>query len=45
MQRRSDEWFPSEVRHTYGTPTLLDETQLPPEIKIPVPMPPAIETK
>jgi general secretion pathway protein D len=45
MKLRSDEWYPSEVRHTYGTPTTLNETQLPADVKIPVPLPPAIETK
>jgi len=38
MRLRSDEWFPGEVRHTYGTPVILNESQLPPENKVPLPM-------
>ena len=40
MRRRSDEWLPNEVRHTYGAPVLLNDRQLPP-----APMFPVIETK
>ena len=47
--RRSDEWSPGEVLHTYGAPVILHESQLPAENKIPKPMPvpmfPVIETK
>ena len=45
MRRRSDEWFPSEVRHTIGTPTQLHESQLPADNRIPTPMFPMIETR
>jgi len=47
MRLRSDEWFPSEVPHTLGTPIMLNESQLPPEKTVPLPMPmfPTIETK
>jgi len=49
IQRRSDEWYPSEVRHSYGTPVILHESQLPAEDKVPKPIPipmfPTIETK
>jgi type II secretory pathway component GspD/PulD (secretin) len=47
IRRRSEEWYPGEVRHTYGAPVILQESQLPPENKMPVPMPmfPVIETK
>jgi len=45
MRRRSDEWFPSEVRHTHGTPTQLHESQLPADSRIPTPMFPTIETR
>jgi type II secretory pathway component GspD/PulD (secretin) len=37
--RRSEVWYPNEVRHSYGAPVILQETQLPPEPKMPVPMP------
>jgi type II secretory pathway component GspD/PulD (secretin) len=40
MRRRSDEWTPTEVRHTYGSPTQLSPQQLPP-----APIFPLIETK
>jgi general secretion pathway protein D len=51
IQRRSDQWYSDEVRHTYGTPMQLNESQLPSESKMPpMPMPPpptlpTIETK
>ena len=45
IRRRSDEWFPSEVRHTHGAPLPLHETQLPPDTRIPTPMFPVIETR
>ena len=38
MRLRSDEWFPSEVRHIHVVPVILNESQLPPENKIPLPM-------
>ena len=45
--RRSDEWYPSEVRHIHGAPVILNESQLPSESAIPMPVPmfPVIETK
>jgi type II secretory pathway component GspD/PulD (secretin) len=47
IRRRSDEWYPSEVRHIPGAPVILRESQLPSENKMPVPVPmfPSIETK
>jgi type II secretion system protein D len=46
IMRRSDEWYPNEVRHVYGTPVILHETQLPSDSKVmPMPMFPVIETK
>ena len=47
IRRRSDEWYPSEVRHTYGTPLKLQETQLPQENPrlAPIPMLPNVETQ
>ena len=45
IRRRSDAWYPGEVRHTHGTPVILNETQLPSENRIPIPMFPTIETK
>ena len=47
IRRRSDEWYPSEVRHIHGAPVILHESQLPPEQTMPLPMPmfPVIETK
>ena len=45
IRRRSDVWYPSEVRHTHGSPAILHETQLPPDNRIPTPMLPVIETK
>ena len=40
IRRRSDVWTTNEVRHTYGAPVILQETQLPP-----VPMFPVVETR
>ena len=40
IRRRSDIWTTNEVRHTYGAPVILQETQLPP-----VPMFPVVETR
>ncbi|MCL2710727.1 MAG: hypothetical protein FWE95_07590 [Planctomycetaceae bacterium] len=45
MKRRSDEWYPTEVRHIHGAPVILHESQLPAENRIPVPMFPMIETQ
>jgi len=45
MRRRSDEWFHNEVRHIYGTPMILHESQLPADNRIPTPMFPVIETR
>jgi type II secretory pathway component GspD/PulD (secretin) len=45
IRRRSDEWYPSEVRHIHAAPVILHESQLPAESKMPVPMFPVIETK
>jgi len=46
IQRRSDEWYPGEVRHSYGAPVILHGSQLPADTK-PMLMPvlPRIETK
>ena len=38
MRRRSDEWSPSEIRYTPGTSIPLNDSQLPAESKIPVPI-------
>jgi hypothetical protein len=45
IMRRSDVWYPSEVRHIHGAPVILNETQLPAENKIPTLVFPVIETK
>jgi len=45
MRRRSDAWFPSEVRHIHGAPMILHESQLPAENRFPTPMFPMIETR
>ncbi|MDR0328893.1 MAG: hypothetical protein LBI05_11420 [Planctomycetaceae bacterium] len=46
VQRRSDEWSPSEVNHTYGKPIILKDSQLPADTKpMLVPTLPVIETK
>ena len=36
IRRRSDVWPADEVRHIHGTPTLLLETQLPPQPMVPI---------
>jgi type II secretory pathway component GspD/PulD (secretin) len=44
--RRSDEWTPSEVNHTYGKPVILQDSQLPADTKpFVIPTLPVIETK
>ena len=46
IRRRSDEWYPGEVRHSYGMPVILEESQLPADTKpMVIPMLPVIETK
>jgi type II secretory pathway component GspD/PulD (secretin) len=44
MRLRSDEWLPSEMNYRNAPPMILNESQLPPENKIPVPLlAPAVE--